>query len=283
MTDCDGVLWVGDSVIGRANEAINQLRALGKKVFYVTNNSSRSRDAYVEKFKRLGFIVKKEEIVSPSYVMAQYLKQQDFNKKVYIIGSSGMTEELEEVGISHTGVAPEPFKGPVTDLPNTIKLDPDVGAVAVGFDTHFSFPKLMRAASHLNDPNCLFIATNTDERFPIGETSLVFPGTGCLVRCVETAARRPPVAMGKPSEKMFSVISDKHHLEPTRTLMIGDKCTTDILFGKNCGLHTLVVLSGVTEMKELEDLASTTDDEKRKLLADYYLPELTDLIPLLNI
>lgn len=76
----------------------------------------------------------------------------------------------------HSSFQPEPFEGTVIDLTNSMKLDPEVGAVAVGFDTHFSFPKLMRAASHLNDPDCLFVATNTDERFPIGEKSLVFPG-----------------------------------------------------------------------------------------------------------
>ncbi|KAK8731317.1 hypothetical protein OTU49_007543 [Cherax quadricarinatus] len=282
LSDCDGVLWYGDTLLGQANEALNQLRALGKKIFYVTNNSTKSRDEYVAKCKRLGYIADKEEIVSSSYVMAQYLKQLDFNKKVYIIGMSGMTKELDDVGIGHSEVAPEPLTGHVFDLVDTIKLDPEVGAVAVGFDGHFSFPKIMRAASYLNNPNCLFICTNTDEKFPIENSSLIFPGTGCLVKCVEVVAERPPVVMGKPSEKMFSVISDKHQLKPSRTLMIGDRCNTDILFGKNCGLHTLVVLSGVTTMKDLEDWADSTDEEKHKLLADYYLPELGDLVSLLN-
>nr|XP_053648065.1 glycerol-3-phosphate phosphatase-like [Cherax quadricarinatus] len=282
LSDCDGVLWYGDTLLGQANEALNQLRALGKKIFYVTNNSTKSRDEYVAKCKRLGYIADKEEIVSSSYVMAQYLKQLDFNKKVYIIGMSGMTKELDDVGIGHSEVAPEPLTGHVFDLVDTIKLDPEVGAVAVGFDGHFSFPKIMRAASYLNNPNCLFICTNTDEKFPIENSSLIFPGTGCLVKCVEVVAERPPVVMGKPSEKMFSVISDKHQLKPSRTLMIGDRCNTDILFGKNCGLHTLVVLSGVTTMKDLEDWADSADEEKHKLLADYYLPELGDLVSLLN-
>ncbi|XP_068240523.1 glycerol-3-phosphate phosphatase-like [Palaemon carinicauda] len=283
LTDCDGVLWTGDKIIGQANEALNKLHALGKKVFYVTNNSTKSRDEYVEKCKNLGFIAEKESIVSSSYVSAQYLSQMKFDKKVYVIGTSGITKELDEVGISYIGAEPDPLvENPVFRLKDTVQLEPDVGAVIVGFDGHFSFPKIMKAASYLENKDCLFIATNTDERFPLGKSGLVFPGTGCLVKAVETVAERPPVIMGKPSGNMFSVISTSNNLEPSRTLMIGDRCNTDILFGKNCGLITLVVLSGVTEMAHLEAWAASDDKEQHKLLADYYLPEIGDIFKLIH-
>ncbi|KAG7174971.1 glycerol-3-phosphate phosphatase-like [Homarus americanus] len=285
LTDCDGVLWNGDYIIGQANDALNQLRALGKKVFFITNNSTKSRDTYLAKFERLDIIGSKEEIVSSSYVMAQYLKQQNFNKKVYVVGNKGMSDELDNVGIAHMGVEPDPLVGCVFDLKDikdVVELDPEVGAVAVGFDGTFSFPKILRAASYLNKPGCLFIATNTDERFPIQSSKLIFPGTGCMVRCVETVAMRPPTIMGKPSKMMFSVISEQHQLQPSRTIVIGDNCKTDIVFGKNCGLHTMMVLSGITQMKELEEYAANQDEEKHKRLPDYYLPQLEDLIPLLN-
>ncbi|XP_042867918.1 glycerol-3-phosphate phosphatase-like [Penaeus japonicus] len=282
LTDCDGVLWSGDVTIGQANEAVKKLQSLGKKVFYVTNNSTKSRDEYVTKCERLGFVAEKEEIVSSSFVMAQYLKQQGFNKKVYVVGTSGMTSELDNVGIAHTDIGPEPLTTNAFKLPEIMKLDPEVGAVAVGFDPDFSFPKIMRAASYLENPECLFIATNTDERFPVSNSNLVFPGTGSFVRSVETVAERPPVIMGKPSDKMFTVISEKYQLKPSRTLMIGDRCNTDILFGKNCGLHTLVVLTGVTKKEDLESWTKSADEEKHRLLADYYLPQLGDLVDLLK-
>ena len=69
----------------------------------------------------------------------------------------------------------------IYDLVNTVELDPEVGAVAVGFDGHFSFPKIMKAASYLKNPDCIFIGTNTDEQFPIKAKNLIFPGKFTII------------------------------------------------------------------------------------------------------
>jgi len=282
LTDCDGVLWSGDEVIGKANVALNKLRALGKSIFYVTNNSTKTRSEYIIKCKNLGFEAQEKEILGTSYVLAQYLKQRNFNKKVYVVGSTGVTGELDNVGIAHSEIGPEPSPEKVFSLQHTMKLDPEIGCVAVGFDGDISFSKIMKAASYLLNPECLFLATNTDERFPIRHSNLVFPGTGTMVKAVETAAERAPIVMGKPSVEMFEVIRKNNKLDPSRTLMIGDRCNTDILFGKNCGLHTLVVLSGVTEFEHMEKWASSNDTEQHRMLADYYLPQLGDLVDLVE-
>lgn len=87
--------------------------------------------------------------------------------------STGITKELDYVGIPHIGVGPDP----VLNSPyEAFEMDPEVGAVIVGFDEHFSYRKMMKAASYLKDKAVHFIATNTDERFPTSG-SLVIPGT----------------------------------------------------------------------------------------------------------
>lgn len=108
------------------------------------------------------------------------------------------------------------------ELVLNLKLDEEVGAVIVGFDEHFSYPKMLRAASYLGNPDCIFVATNTDERFPM-HTKLVVPGTGSIVTAVETAAGRPAFCVGKPNSYIREMIMKEYGVDPNRTIMIGDR------------------------------------------------------------
>lgn len=130
-------------------------------------------------------------------------------------------------------------------------IDPEVEAVLVGFDEHFSYPKILKAASYLKKPNCLFVATCCDETFPAHSKKLtVFPGkflwdlnflriilinlltffnlnnfsgTGSFVRCLEAVSGRKAYVVGKPNDYIKNAILKKHNINPARTLMIGDR------------------------------------------------------------
>ena len=118
-------------------------------------------------------------------------------------------------------IPPEMFHWVSSNL-SAPHLDPEVGAVVVGFDHHLSFLKLIKAASYLKDQSVHFIATNTDERFPSG-ASIVLPGTGSIVNAVKTAAEREPIVMGKPHKFPFEFVQRSHKLDPAKVLMIGDR------------------------------------------------------------
>lgn len=261
-------------------EVMNRLQELGKRIFFITNNSTRTRAGFLHKAHKLGFNITEEGIISASYATAKYLENRQFDKKVYLIGSPGIAQELDYVGIKHTEPGPDLITTSYSDTMNEYEFDREIGAVVVGFDEHFSFSKMMKAASYLNDPNILFIATNTDERFPSNKG--IIPGTGAIVRAVETCAEREPIIMGKPNPMVCESLLINESIVPERTLMIGDRCNTDILLGTNCGFQTLMVGTGVHKLHDVHRWRKSKNDEDKKLLPDTYLQRLGDLLPYLE-
>lgn len=175
LFDCDGVIWRGDQAISGAPQVINLLKENGKQVFFVTNNSTKTRKMYADKMSSLGFNVSEEEIFGTAYCCAMYLKTVcKLEGKVYLMGSNAMKQELEAVGIQQTGAGPDLITGKQNDWAN-VPLDPEVKAVVVGFDEHFSYMKLNRALQYLTQQECLFVGTNRDTRLPLEEGKAV-PG-----------------------------------------------------------------------------------------------------------
>ncbi|XP_049810292.1 glycerol-3-phosphate phosphatase isoform X2 [Schistocerca nitens] len=235
LTDCDGVLWLGSELIPGANIALNTFRNLGKKIFYVTNNSTKSREEYIDKFRKLGFVASE----------------------------------------------PDPMVCDMGTLVSSkIKLDPEVGAVIVGFDEQISYPKILKAGSYLKNPDCLFLATNTDQQFP-SKSNIVIPGAGCIVAAVECCAGRKPKVIGKPGDYIRDYLIKKHNINPQRTLMIGDRGNTDILLGTRCGFKTLMVLTGVSSLVDIEQWEKSDDKEILGCVPNYYVNTLADVVPLL--
>jgi 4-nitrophenyl phosphatase/phosphoglycolate phosphatase len=113
--DCDGVIWRGDSLIDGIPETLEKLRKAGKKMFFVTNNSTKSRAGYKKKFDSLGLDIPSEEIFSSSFAAAAYLEQTKFKesgKKAYIIGEVGICEELDLIDIPYIGGPADSDKQP---------------------------------------------------------------------------------------------------------------------------------------------------------------------------
>lgn len=270
--DCDGVIWRGDSLIPGIPETLEKLRALGKKMFFVTNNSTKSRAGYKKKFDSLGLDVPAEEIFSSSFAAAAYMEQTKFKesgKKVYIIGEVGICEELDLINVPWSGGPEDNGKVPDMGKGGKIEQDKDIGAVIVGFDRNVNYFKIQTAQLCINEnPGCEFIATNLDAVTHLTDAQ-EWAGNGSMVGAIKGCTGVDPTVVGKPSPLMIDYLCDKLGLERQKICMVGDRLDTDVLFGTDNGLKSLLVLSGVTTEEKLLS-------EENKITPDYYADSIVD-------
>jgi len=274
LFDADGVLWEGSKAIPGAIAAFNKLISLNKRVIIVTNNSTKTLDEYREKCVSLGFNVAADRIISSAYVAAWYLKRKGFaGKKAYLIGSPALSNELTAVGVENVGVGPDTpeireniFQWARDDL----TLDSEIKAVVVGFDPYLNIVKLSKAASYIMGRGLPFVATNEDQQLPLGD-GVVFPGTGAIVAAVACAVEKPPDAiMGKPHQHIFECLQEMYGIEPETTVMIGDRLNTDILFGGNNGIRSILVLTGCSSLQDVVNKEGSQNSEDKKEIPTFY-------------
>lgn len=251
--DCDGVIWKGDSLISRVPEVLDKLRRMGKRIFFVTNNSTKSRKGYKKKFDSLGLDVQPEEIFSSSFAAAAYLEQTNFKgtgRKVYVIGEVGIQEELDLLGIPHVGGPEDKDKAPNMTPGGSLPIDPYVGAVVVGFDRHINYYKIQYAQLAINEMGAEFIATNLDAVTHLTDAQ-EWAGNGSMAGAIKGCTGKDPKVVGKPAPLMIDYMEKKFGLDRDRILMVGDRLDTDILFGLDNGIKTCLTLSGVTTEAKL--------------------------------
>ncbi|KAJ8005717.1 hypothetical protein DPEC_G00120810 [Dallia pectoralis] len=276
LFDCDGVLWNGEAAVTGAPKVLRTLLKHGKHVFFVTNNCTKLRENYAKKFSRLGFTgVRPEQIFSSSYCSALYLRDvARVQGQVFVIGGEGVRNELRQAGI--------PVVGDEDEAPDATifhcGLASDVRAVLVGHDDKFTFLKLAKASCYLRNPECLFLATDADPWHPLpGER--ILPGSGCLSAALEVASGRKAMVIGKPSPFMFECISSQFSVDPAQCLMVGDRLETDMLFGSNCGLDTMLTLTGISHMKTAQEYKDCDHPANHSFVPDYVVDTIADFLP----
>ncbi|CAN0899598.1 Phosphoglycolate phosphatase 1B, chloroplastic [Linum grandiflorum] len=273
--DCDGVIWKGDKLIEGVPETLDMLRSRGKRLVFVTNNSTKSRKQYGKKFETLGLNVTEEEIFASSFAAAAYLKSIDFpkDKKVYVIGEEGILKELELAGIQYLGGPGDGDKKIELKPGYLLEHDKDVGAVVVGFDRYFNYYKVQYGTLCIREnPGCLFIATNRDAVTHLTDAQ-EWAGGGSMVGAVLGSTKKEPLVVGKPSTFMMDYLANEFGILKSQICMVGDRLDTDILFGQNGGCKTLLVLSGVTSLSMLQSPSNT-------IQPDFYTSKISDFLSL---
>ncbi|CAD2113379.1 4-nitrophenylphosphatase, putative [Plasmodium vinckei] len=249
--DCDGVLWKGDTVINGAIEVINKLINDNKKVYFITNNSTKSRDTLLGKFHKLGFTcVKTENIICTSYAIAKYFHSKEEyksrQKKIYVIGEKGICDELDALDLDWLGSYKDNDKKVVIHDEGEIQIDNNIGAVVVAIDFSINYYKIQYAQLCINSIDAEFIVSNKD---PLANftSNQQWPGTGSIVASIEQVSFKKPKVLGKPNLFMIEPVLKNLNIDLSKVVMIGDRLDTDIYFAQNCKIKSILVSTGVTD------------------------------------
>jgi phosphoglycolate/pyridoxal phosphate phosphatase family enzyme len=269
LFDCDGVLYRSPDEAPGASDCIKSLLEKGKQVFFVTNNAGSNRMQLREKLSKILGIdqLTEDMMISSSYSCAQYLKRELLEKKgsgsLYVVGSEGLCEELRATGFDVKG-GPSEDKASMTrdELAAYDFGEHPIDAVVVGHDIEFTFRKMCIANVLLQmNPEAPLVATNEDSFDLVGADSRQIPGNGCIVRALEYSSKRTAINVGKPSKVLVDLIASKHGLDPSRSIIVGDRLDTDIRFGVISGMHSALVMTGVTSAEKMIRLEGGTVEE----------------------
>jgi 4-nitrophenyl phosphatase len=231
VLDLDGVIYRGDRTIDGSPEAVRKLREAGKKLLFMTNNSTRHEADVIKKLADHGVVASEPEILTSARVTTDVLISRGLSdRRVLLVGGHGIRSALEGAGFELVDAA----QGDRADI------------VVVGADRSFDYERLRVAADAVRN-GAVFIATNSDPTFPT-PTGLV-PGAGALVAAIEIASGRSAEVIGKPQTPMMEAAAQR--LRSADAIgIVGDQPATDLDGGRAMAWTTILVLSGVIEAVE---------------------------------
>ena len=250
--DLDGTVYKGITGIESAVQFIHSLQQHGNEPFYVTNNSSKTREQLQQKLENIGVNAPISHIYSSALSTAKYVQTHFPNGRVRVVGADGIVSAMKALGIETTN-------------------EEDVDVLVMGIDRQITYDRLAELCLVVQNGATL-IGTNEDIRFP-SEKGFV-PGNGSFVHLVANVSRVEPIFIGKPSPVMLEMIAEEHGLSKDDLVMVGDNYDTDILCGIRFGCETIHVNTGVTSSQEV-----LTKDVQPTLVVD----TLSELIKKMNV
>ncbi|MDD4839606.1 MAG: HAD-IIA family hydrolase [Clostridia bacterium] len=251
LFDLDGTVYIGDREIEGSFSTVNELRKMGKRICFFTNNSSRMHTDYIARLNNIGLRVYSDEIYTSGQVTCEYILDHYRGCKVYLLGNARLRAEFALYGIE------------------VVDDDPDI--CVIGFDTSLTYDRLYQFCKFVKK-GLPYIATHPDFNCPADECPM--PDVGAMIEAIRlTTDRTPDFIMGKPHTIAGERISKKYNLPHKKIAMIGDRLYTDIAFGKNCGFVSILVLSGETTAEMAEE---------SKVKPDYTLNSVKDILGLLK-
>lgn len=232
LLDMDGTIYNENQLFDGTLGLLEQIKSVGSNYAFITNNSSKSVDAYLMKVCGLGIEATKDNFFTSVQATCQLLKMQYPKHKVYCQGTRSMIDEMRNAGID------------VTE-----DIDEDADIVLVGFDTELTSEKL-RKTCYMLGKDIVYLATNCDLRCPV-EFGYI-PDCGSICGMLENCTGKRPKYIGKPSSVMIDMAMEWFGKTKEETVVVGDRLYTDIASGNNAGVTSVCVLTGEATMDDVE-------------------------------
>ena len=232
LLDLDGCVWVGEQCTPETPEAVAELRAAGKNLAFLTNDSSRSPEEYVRKLWSLGLRASLEEVVTVGAAIQHRLATHNHGRFAYVIGAPAIHRHVSEAGLRVVNGSEHASRA-------------DVVIIAGHDDLHFAE---LREAIQAVLAGAEMIAAGRDRTFPTADG--LSPGTGAIVAALEYATGKTAHSVGKPDPQMFRTALDR--LGAGKALMVGDRVDVDLAGAAAAGLDGAIVLTGVSTLAEAE-------------------------------
>jgi HAD superfamily hydrolase (TIGR01450 family) len=251
LADMDGTVFRGNTLLRGAKDVYRTSMANGTHWLFLTNNASRPAADLAEKLCSLGLDVTSEQVVNSASALIRELQTERADAGVFLVGEKRLRQGLEKAGIK---LVREPSEADI---------------VVSAMDRSFTYDKLAQAQSAIHS-GAHYWATNLDASLPV--EGGVRPGSGSIVAAISTAAGHPPDRVfGKPNTDMASLALEILGVPAESCLVVGDRMETDILFAKNAGMASALVLTGATAKKDLPQFSYAPD---HILEGIHQLPEL---------
>lgn len=231
LLDMDGTIYLDNDLFDGTLDFLDYVKKIGGRYIFLTNNSSKSVDKYIEKLGKLGIEATEDDFLISTDATIMYLKKKGY-KKIYGFGTESFKEQLKKSGLS------------VTD-----KLEDDIDCLCISNDSELTFRKLEDACILLGK-GVDYIATNPDWVCPTWYGYV--PDCGSFAQIIETATGRKPKFIGKPEPDMAYLAMEKAGFSSDETVVMGDRIYTDIACGVNAGITSIFVLSGEGTMDDIK-------------------------------
>lgn len=232
LLDMDGTIYLDDHLFDGTLEFLDYVKSIGGRYLFLTNNSSKGIDKYVEKLDRIGIEATADDFLTSTDATIAYLHGKD-HKKIYAFGTESFRRQLADAGL------------PVTD-----KFEEGIDCLCLSNDQELTFKKLEDASVLLLRHEVDYIATNPDWVCPTWYGSV--PDCGSFAEMLWRVSGKRPQFIGKPQPDMVYLALEKTGYGKDDAIVIGDRLYTDIACGVNAGIASAFVLSGEGTLADLE-------------------------------